>query len=167
MKKNKKEEELEYNLEVLVEKIEDNMINYSINKHYKRTLKNLLKKHSLQELIDAVDISAENYIYDDTVEEYEEYLSKIKGIAYVNSMSDLDKEINYITNYILHIFNAKKWEVKNLIKEYAYSLRNHWGYDDEQIIKDLKEELKPQISKHNRYYYLEEFIDGWIKQIKG
>lgn len=162
----KKREDLQNELTVLVEAIELNMIDYTVNDSFKRTLKNLLKKYSLDDLLNAVDISAENYIYNDTKDEYEEYLSKIKGIAYNISMSDLDKEINHLTNYILYIFNVNKWEVKNLIKEYAYALKKHWEYNDEQIITDIKEELKPQINKFNRFYFLQEFIEEWIKDIK-
>lgn len=92
-----------------------------ITSGYKLTIKKLVKKHPLKDLLDAADIAAEQYFcYEDdvvTMESAEKALSKLEGILRNKDRPEHVKQYYYIRGILRNRFTLRKeWEVLTLIK---------------------------------------------------
>lgn len=116
-------------------------------------------------IIEAIDISYKNYIQigDDgnpTFDSAANFLSKIGGIAYNNSLSPIDQKLMHIKNICKSKFsywNNDKATV--MLNNYIKALRkNQWS--DEQILADLNGETMDVVRDSNKWSEFRTAIEG-------
>lgn len=129
----------------------------------------LLKKHSLELLIECVDISLANYVsYDNMGKPIQSTINiaidKIGGIAHNKSLSPIEKEIAHICNTGSKAYNY--WDdkkAKALLHQYVKHLSKHWSELD--IIHDLKTEVMDLFATKSSSSQWYSQIDHWIDNI--
>lgn len=154
-------------------KDKDYLINYIEKKIKPHTLSDFgktdvsiwLNKFGLEMIIEAIDISYRNYIQigDDgnpTFDSAANFLSKIGGIAYNNSLSPIDQKLMHIKNICKSKFsywNNDKATV--MLNNYIKALRkNQWS--DEQILADLNGETMDVVRDSNNWSEFRTAIEG-------
>ncbi len=131
----------------------------------------LLKKYSLELLIECVDISLATYItYDDkgqpTQSSINKAIDKIGGVAYNKSLSPIEKEIAHICNTGVKAYSY--WDdkkAKALLHKYVKYLSKHWSEFD--IIQDLKTEVMDLFATKSSSSQWTNQISNWIEDIIG
>lgn len=109
--------------------------NWKANENGKKTIKKLIKKFTLQLVLDAVDTAFENY-YDGTEESWNMAFNKIGGICYNGIREDSDQL------YYLNYLNKACWN------KFGYANKktlNHFVYDylqNESNFEEMKKILK-------------------------
>jgi len=96
---------------------------------YKPTIKKLLKKHSLKDLLETADIAAEQYfIFKDglvTDESSNKALGKVEGILRNKNRPEHEQRFYYIRGILKNRFDVRHdWMVLNVIKQ-AYESGNY------------------------------------------
>ncbi len=157
-----KDNEFEY----VIKTINSNMIDYCVNKNFKKTIRSLLKKYGSKILLEAIDISAESYINHENEATYENYLSRIKGIADNLSKPPIEQKVNYVSGYASKCFRIKFWEVKPILMEYVKALQTHWEYDEDDVLLDLDDAVMDRLKSSMNYFEFTELIINWTNQIK-
>lgn len=134
-------------------------------------LKNHLRKYGIEEVLDAVDISATSYLKFSNVsgvteESAEMFLSKIGGILFNRNLSPIEQKLAHIKSNAkknLGYFDPRKASI--LLKEYVTVLRKYWNYSDDDIVKDLENELTPNLDKEYNWTGWSEFIESWTASV--
>lgn len=154
-------------IEVIINAINSHMRKFSVKESFASTAKSYLKKYTLEQVLDAIEISANKYLISDKKEDSENYINKISGIAKNLSLPIVEQKINFMSSYLSKDFEKQFWQVKALLKDYCNALKTYWNYTDEQIIKDLDTEVNPNSKKCYSYYQFSKLINGWIDEIKS
>ena len=131
----------------------------------------LLKKYSLELLIECVDISLATYIsYGDDGKPQQNSINKaidkIGGIAYNKSLTPVEKEIAHICNTGAKAYaywDDKK--AKALLHQYVKHLSKHWSEFD--IIQDLKTEVMDLFATKSSSSQWTNQVSDWIDDIIG
>jgi|GEM_PF-1878772 len=158
-------------VEMIKDFIEAKIYPIGISENGKNNLKNHLLKYGIENVLDAVDVSASAYLkYSNvngvTEESAEIFLNKIGGILFNKNLSPIEQKLAYIKNNAknkLGYFDQRKASI--LLKEYVSTLRNLWKYSDDDIMKDLDNELIPSLEKEYNWTGWSQFIEGWTESI--
>jgi len=145
----------------------------TINENGDNIIRTLLKRFSIEELLNAIDISATNYVkYSDkgipTEESVENFINKLGGILFNRSLKPIDKKLSQIRNKAkseFYYFNLRSGIV--LLNQYVSALRKYWRYSDEQILEDLNNELSPKLDETEKWTDWREILELWINSIKN
>lgn len=124
----------------IVEYIDDKMIDRSVSLDgpFYKSLKNLSKKHSLELILESINVAFDSYAKFDngviTEDSASTFLGKIGGVIYMssNKTSEDDKKYYYIRGIINNRFDyVNKWKALALIKT---AHQNGYSIDD---LKDV------------------------------
>lgn len=140
-------------VEMIKEFVEAKIKPFPVSENVKINFKGYLKKYGIQKVLDAIDVSAGMYIRHSnfngvTEESAEIFLDKIGGILFNKNLSPVEQKLAYIKNNAkrnLGYFDPRKSSI--LLKEYVAGLRSCLKYSDDEIIKDLENELIPNLDK--------------------
>lgn len=162
----------DYSTSLLVEYIESLIAPYTINENGKKTVRKHLQSFSLDEILEAVDISARQYIKygpDNNIisSSAEEFFVKIGGIASNRRKTPIEQKKGYIAAICRNRFSY--WDTRKgmtILTSYVSSLRNY-GWNDEKILQDLDAEAMNLAKTAKNWSEWSRKMEGWIEDIKN
>lgn len=145
---------------------------FTISENGETSIRTLLRKYGIEDLLTAIDISADTYIkYDSegnpTKQSVENFINKLGGILFNRSLKPIDQKLAQIKHKASNAFNyydPRKAAI--LLNQYVKALRTCWGYTDEQIITDLDKELAPKLEDMTNWTAWRDHIEAWTTSIK-
>ena len=146
------------------------LITRSINSTGEAKLIKLIKKFKLEDLLKAIDLSADKYFrYDEdnqlTAESATEFLDKIGGILHNMSKPIVDQKSSYIKGICRNRFPHFNVQVGSiLLKNYVQALSNA-GWSEERIKDDLDKEVIPFSKEAQNWTAWKDQIEHWIGNI--
>ena len=155
----------------VIKRINEKMAPFSINESYKKNIANITKKHTLVDILKAIDISAEKYLrfdYDGstTEESAKDYVNKISGILFNLNRSELERKISYIKGICRNRFSY--WNDVTgaiILNKYVGALKDaEWS--DEEIVKDLINEIIPRSTNAKHWTDWKELLERWTREIQ-
>lgn len=158
------------NKDYLINYIEEKIIPYTLSDFGKTDVSLWINKFGLEKVIEAVDISYNNYITigsdgKPTSQSVDNFLSKIGGIAHNNSLAPIEQKLMHIKNICKSKFsywNNDKATV--ILNNYIKALRkNKWT--DEQILEDLNGETMDIVRDSNNWTEFRTTIEGWTNSL--
>lgn len=158
------------NKDYLINYIEEKIIPYTLSDFGKTDVSLWINKFGLEKVIEAVDISYNNYITigsdgKPTSQSVDNFLGKIGGIAHNNSLAPIEQKLMHIKNICKSKFsywNNDKATV--ILNNYIKALRkNKWT--DEQILEDLNGETMDIVRDSNNWTEFRTTIEGWTNSL--
>lgn len=159
-------------LEMIREYIEAKIHPFAVSDNGMNSLRTYLKKYKIDEVLDAIDVSATTYLKFSnengvTKDSVEMFLDKLGGILFNRRLSPIEQKIAYVINNTkrnFHYFDARRGRI--LLNQYVAALRNYWHYSDKDILTDLENELVPKLNNLYNWTQWTAFIENWIESIK-
>lgn len=150
-------------LNYLVEMINEQIYPYTITEGYKENLSEWIQKFDYEILVESVETGVRAYLeYDKTGnatgESTDNFLKKLGGIAYNNTLPPVDKEIRHLISKCRKKFYY--WDdnkANELFDRYKVVLY-HAGYDDDMIIEELQTSV-------DRFYKVSRYWDEWFEHM--
>ncbi len=145
---------------------------FTISENGEGTIRTLLRKYGIEDLLTAIDISADTYIKYDadgkpTQHSVENFINKLGGILFNRSLKPIDQKLSQIKNKASNAFSYyDPRRAAILLNQYVTALRKCWGYSDEQIITDLDKELAPKLEETANWSAWRDLIEAWTTSIK-
>jgi hypothetical protein len=158
-------------ISVLKEYIDGVIKPFSMSESGERTVRALLQDYELQDILNAIDISAETYLrYPDrenpTKESVEDFLEKLGGILFNRKLKPVDQKLAYIKNRAKKNFSYFNSRVaSSVLRDYVGALQQYGRYTDEQVVVDLESELSPALADARNWTEWRGLVEGWIKSI--
>jgi transcriptional regulator with XRE-family HTH domain len=142
---------------------------FSLNDSGKASVSEWLKKFSTEKILDAVDISAKQYIkYEKgevTNESAEVFLNKIGGILVVQKLPPVKQKIAYVKGIARNRFSY--WNDRNgsiVLANYVAELEKH--YDEKQVMNDLETEVVRITKDAKNWSEWKSILEGWTSDIE-
>lgn len=158
--------------EEFVEVIEDAIYPFELNDSGKSSAANLLHKYPADFLKECIEVGTRQYLcYDGngkpTKESVEVFLDKLGGIAYNKSRTPIKQEIQHIKAVGRKAYSY--WndsESDNILDDYTTALSKA-NWTEEQILKDLQEEVLRLINRMKNWTEWSNAMRDWINDIRG
>jgi hypothetical protein len=162
----------EETVEMIKDHIDSKISPFTIDDNGCSIIRNHLQKYSIDELLDAIDVSAKAYLKfskenELLKESIDTFLNKIGGILFNRRLKPIDQKMAQIKNKAKNSFeyyDPKRGAI--LLSQYVSALKQFWNYSDEEIIKDLDEELLPKLEEKANWTEWRELLEGWIESVK-
>ncbi len=142
----------------------------SINENGKLSVEKWLKKFDTEKILDAVDISAKQYLKFENgkldEESAELFLNKIGGVLVVKNLPPIKQKLAYIKGIARNRFSY--WDDKKgsiLLSNYVSELEKH--YNEEQILSDLENELSKITKNAQNWSVWKDKIEKWTSEIQN
>ncbi|MFV9482306.1 HNH endonuclease [Christiangramia sp. ASW11-125] len=145
---------------------------FSLNENGKKTLEKLIRKFSIEDVLDAIDVANEKYLKFDeegeiTKESVENAFNKVGGICALKNMPELKKKLAYIKGICRNRFSY--WDNQKgsiILNNYVTALQN-FGWTDEKITQDLEEEVIPRSIEANNWSQWKNLLESWTEDVKN
>lgn len=154
--------------EMISDYVESKMNPFTLNEKGKKSIFEWSKKFETEKILDAIDISANQYLkYENDVleqESVEDFINKIGGIVYVKGLSPIKQKLAYIKGIARNRFF---WDDKIgsiILSNYIKQIEKH--YDEEQILKDLENEVMTITKEAKNWTDWRNTIEGWTSDIE-
>lgn len=157
-------------IDIVIEYIEEKIYPNSLNEKGKSKISNLLSKYKKADLIKAIDIGYEQYIYFDgegnpTKESTDNFLDKIGGIAHNNALSPIEQKIRHIKNVCNK--NYAYWDDRratSILNKYVTALRKA-GWDEKSILDDLNNEAFQKALECENWSQWRALFESWTESL--
>lgn len=158
--------------EMVINYIEDKIEDFILNENGKKNVPPLTKKYAVADILEAVDLSAEQYLrYDDegnlTHESTGVFLDKIKGILVIKNKPPIEQKAAYIKGICRNRFSY--WDQRSgsiVLNNYIRALRDH-GWSEQNILDDLENEVIPKTKEKNSWSEWRSWLEAWTESVKG
>ncbi|NUM42874.1 MAG: HNH endonuclease, partial [Leptospiraceae bacterium] len=138
----------------------------SLNENGGKTIHNLIKQFSIEEILDSIDEAAKKYLRLDESGEIEKdsaeiFLSKIGAFAAVKKMPPIRQKLSYIKGIAKNRFSY--WDDKKgmiTLSNYVKALEEHWT--EQQILDDLEKEVIKLTKEAKSWTEWKNTIEKWI-----
>jgi hypothetical protein len=145
---------------------------YSLNENGKKTLDKLMKKFSIEDILESIDIANNKYLkYDsngDIIKEsVEEAFNKVGGICALKKMPEINQKLAYVKGICKNRFSY--WDTKKgsiILNYYVDALRNY-GWTEEQILNDIENEVIPKTKECSNWSEWKNLIEKWTDDVNG
>ena len=150
--------------------INDKITPYSLNPKGESGITKLTKKYKLNDILKAVDMSADTYLRFDkdnelVVESGADFIKKIGGILHNMNQPIVQRKASYIKGICKNRFNYFDVRVGSIIlNDYIKALKDY-GYSDEQIAADLDNEVMPKAKEAKNWTEWRNLLEGWTRNI--
>ncbi len=141
----------------------------SLNENGKKSVAKWLKKFDIEKILDAVDISAKQYLKFENgeldKESAELYLSKIGGVIVVKNLPPVKQKLAYIKGTARNRFSY--WDDRKgsiILSNYVTELEKH--YDEKQLLDDLENEIFKITKKAKNWSEWKNTLESWTDDIK-
>jgi len=141
-----------------------------INENGKQSVTKWLKKFDTEKILDAIDISATQYLkYENgelNQESAELFLSKIGGVLVVKSLPPIKQKLAYIKGIArnrLSYWDDKKGSI--ILENYVKELEKH--YNEEELLKDLENEISRITKEAKNWTEWKSIIEKWTNDIQN
>lgn len=142
----------------------------SLNVNGKISVSNWLKKYETEKILDAIDISAKQYLkYENgeiDIESIEMFFNKIGGIIVVKSLPPIKQKLAFIKGIARNKFSY--WDDKKgsiILSNYIKQLENH--YDEENLLEDLENEVLKMTKDAKNWSEWRNTLENWTSQISA
>jgi hypothetical protein len=142
----------------------------SLNENGKMNVTKWLKKFDIEKILDAVDISAKQYLkYENGEVEKESaelFLSKIGGIIVVQNLPPIKQKLAYIKGIARNRFSY--WDDRKgtiILSTYVTELEKH--YDEKQLLEDLENEVSRITKEAKNWSEWKSTIEKWTSDIQN
>ena len=156
--------------EMIVDYINSKIKPLGLNDNGKKSVSEWLKKFSTEKILDGIDEAAKKYLkYENgeiDKESAEVFLSKIAGVIVVKEMPLLKQKIAYTKGIARNRFGY--WDDRKgaiILNNYLNALKDY-GWDDEQLLNDLENEVMPMTKEANNWSQWKNTLEGWTDDIK-
>lgn len=155
----------------LIDYIDGKIEPFSLTKQGVHNLRKAIGKSNFTSALDAIDETYNHYVFfdgDDIVKSsVDEFLDKIGGYLYINSLPPVEKEMYHVLNCCRLRFNYwNKQKAKQYIQDYVDALRAY-GWDEIRIFHDLKGDLMKESNKMNNWSQWTDLMIRWTDEIRG
>lgn len=155
----------------LIDYINGKIEPYSLTKQGVHNVRKAIGKNNFTSALDAIDETYNHYVYfdgDDIVKtSVDEFLDKIGGYLYINSLPPVEREMYHVLNCCKARFNYwDKQKAKQYIQDYVDALRAY-GWDEIQILHDLKSDLLKESNKTKNWSQWTDLMFRWTDEIRG
>lgn len=145
---------------------------YSLNENGQKSLDKLMKKFSLEDILEAIDIANEKYLrYDNDgniiKESVEDAFNKVGGICTLKNMPKINQKLAYVKGICKNRFSY--WDARKgsiILNNYINALKNA-DWTEERIINDIESEVIPQTKECSNWSQWKNLIEKWIDDING
>jgi hypothetical protein len=156
-------------IKMLIDHINSKIQPFSFNENGKTRVTDWMKKFSTEQILDAIDISAKQYLQyeNEKVEQtsVEIFIKKIGGIIAVKNMPPIKQKLAYIKGIARNRFSY--WNEKEgaiILDNYVKELGKH--YDEEQLLNDLEKEVSETTKEATHWSEWKDTIEKWTLDIK-
>lgn len=168
-KKSLENVEEEY-IQMIIGYVETKITPYTLNDNGKTNIIGWLKTFKVEEILEAIDISAKKNIkyYTEQIhqESIEIFISKIKGILHTKRMKPIAQRVAYINGIGRNqIHNWDERLCKIILNQYAKALSDY-GKQEYEILDDLENEIKPFTIKARKWDEWKNQMNHWISNIQ-
>lgn len=156
----------------LIDYINGKIEPYSLSKKGEKDVRVAVKKSNFTEALNAVDETFDRYVTYDNGDDLNrdsvgKFIGKIGGFLYIHSLPPVEQEIYHICNSCrAHFDYWNQPKGKAYVEEYVNALRDY-GWDEFQILDDLKNELLKESNKKKNWSEWRDFIIKWTSDIRG
>lgn len=156
----------------LIDYINGKIEPYSLTKQGAQNVRKAIRKSNFTTALDAIDETFDHYITYENGEDInkasvDEFLSKIGGYLYINSLPPVEKEMYHILNSCKSRF--RWWDQqtgKGLVLNYIDALREQ-GWSEDRILEDLKTELLRASNEQRNWSQWTDLLEKWTSDIRG
>ena len=156
----------------LIDYINGKIEPYSLTKQGAQNVRKAIRKSNFTTALDAIDETFDHYVTYDKGEDInkasvDEFLSKIGGYLYINSLPPVEKEMYHILNSCKSRF--RWWDqqtAKGLVLNYIDALREQ-GWSEDRILEDLKTELLRASNEQRNWSQWTDLLEKWTSDIRG
>lgn len=156
--------------EMIVEYINSKIKPLGLNDNGKKSVSEWLKKFTTEKILDGIDEAAKKYLKYENGEIGEEsaevFLSKIAGVIVVKEMPLLKQKIAYTKGIARNRFGY--WDDRKgaiILNNYLNALKDY-GWNDEQLLKDIENEVMPMTKEANNWSQWKNTLEGWTDDIQ-
>lgn len=142
----------------------------SVNDNGKLSVAKWLKKFDTEKILDAVDISAKQYLKFDNgeidKESAELFLEKIGGVLIVKNLPPVKQKLAYIKGTARNRFSY--WDDRKgsiVLSNYVTELEKH--YDEKQLLEDLENEIFKITKEAKNWSDWKNTIEKWTSDIQN
>lgn len=156
----------------LIDYINGKIEPYSLTKQGTQNVRKAIRKSNFTTALDAIDETFDHYITYDNGEDInkasvDEFISKIGGYLYINSLPPVEKEMYHILNSCKARFRWWDQQIaKNLVLNYIDALREQ-GWSEDRILEDLKTELRRASNEQRNWSQWTDLMEKWTSDIRG
>jgi hypothetical protein len=157
-------------VEMVSEYINSKIQPLSINENGKQSVAKWLKKYKSEEVLDAIDISAAQYLKYGNGDIFEKsvelFLNKIGGILVVKNLSPIKQKIAYIKGIAknrLCYWDNKKGSL--ILDNYIKEIEKH--YNEQEILSDLEDEVSRITKEANNWTEWKNTIEKWTLDMQS
>ncbi len=143
---------------------------FSLNENGKLSVLKWLEKFDTEKILDAVDISAKQYLKFENGELDEEsveiFLSKIGGVIVVKNLPPVKQKLAYIKGTARNRFSY--WDDRKgsiILSNYVTELEKH--YDEKQLLDDLENEIFRITKEAKNWSEWKNTIEEWTSDIQN
>lgn len=136
----------------------------------RKIIEEWLKKHSIEDVLENIDKSADKYLLYHSNEIFQEsaikFISKVGAFLNVSKMQPIQQKIRYINGIGRN--RMQTWNDKIaliILKKYATCL-SKYGWTEEKILLDLENEINPFTINSTKWNDWKTQMENWIENIE-
>jgi hypothetical protein len=157
-------------VKMLADYINSKIAPLSLNENGKQRVVKWLKKFSTEQILDAIDISAKQYLQYENGEieqtSAETFLKKIGGVITVQNMPPIKQKLAYIKGIARNRFSYFDEKTGSIILEnYVNELEKH--YDESRLLEDLETEVSKVTKEAKNWTEWKNILEKWILDIQN
>jgi len=145
---------------------------YSLNENGLKSLEKLMKKFSVEEVLEGIEIATEKYIKFDeegniTKESVEDAFNKVGGICTLKNMPETNQKMAYVKGIGRNRFSY--WDNKKgsiILQNYVQALRDY-GWTEQQIIDDIENEVTPKTKEAKNWSEWRNILEQWTDDVNN
>lgn len=138
---------------------------FSLNENGDKSISELIKKFSVSEIVEAVELASDKYLeYDNgkiTSDSVENFINKISGILHVGKMTPIRKKVAYIKAIVKNRFGDDTYKNRissALINKYVAILQKR-EWDEKEILDDLEVDIIPMSKTTSTWGRWKDYIE--------
>jgi hypothetical protein len=157
-------------IDKIVEYVEESMYPFTLNATGIKNIGKLCRKFEVQNIIEAVDISAERYLKYDEDDEIERdsvemFIKKIGGILNLQNRPPVDQKVAYVKGICRNRFDYwNEYGGTETLKDYVDALKAY-GYSQQDMIRDFDEAVIPETKNCANWTQWRNLIQGWTADL--
>jgi hypothetical protein len=140
--------------------------------NWKKSLEQLTKKFSIEDILEGIDTATKKYIQFDedgkvTQASVEEAFNKVGGICAIKNMPEIKQKLAYVKGICRNRFSY--WDNQKgsiILNNYVDALKAQ-GWNDERITNNIKEEVIPKSKKAKNWSQWRKIIEGWTEGVNN
>ena len=150
--------------------INDIMTTRSLSSKGESDIARLVKKYELNDILKAIDMSADKYLRFDRDNELvgdsaSEFIKKIGGILHNMNQPLVQQKASYIKGICRNRFNYFDTRVGSIILNNYIKALKDFGYSDEQVAIDLDKEVMPKAKEMKNWTEFKNLMEGWTRSV--